>query len=91
MLWSRQASGLRGFRSDYDGTFASSGFSPATALGLGKDDPTGKDLSWIGDYSDELSVAISTREFEGAVVWVEKGARLARVLLPPADWLTSRV
>ncbi|GAA5998283.1 exocyst subunit EXO84 [Rhodotorula paludigena] len=67
------ASGLRGFRSDYDGTFASSGFSPATALGLGKDDPTGKDLSWIGDYSDELSVAISTREFEGAVVWVEKG------------------
>jgi len=31
-------------------------------------------LSWIGDYSDELAVSIATREFEDAVVWVEKGA-----------------
>ncbi|TNY18529.1 exocyst complex component EXO84 [Rhodotorula diobovata] len=63
----------RGFRSDFDGTFASSGFSPAAILGVGRDDPSGKDLSWIGDYSDELAVSIATREFEDAVVWVEKG------------------
>ncbi|GAA5851476.1 hypothetical protein JCM9279_001081 [Rhodotorula babjevae] len=63
----------RGFRSDFDGTFASSGFSPAAILGVGRDDPSGKDLSWIGDFSDELAVSIATREFEDAVVWVEKG------------------
>ncbi|BGP38482.1 exocyst complex component exo84 [Rhodotorula kratochvilovae] len=63
----------RGFRSDFDGTFASSGFSPAAILGVGRDDPTGRDQSWIGDFSDELSVSIATREFEDAVVWVEKG------------------
>ncbi|GAA5858578.1 hypothetical protein JCM1840_001268 [Sporobolomyces johnsonii] len=65
-------SGLRSSR-DYDGSFASSGFSPSAILGFGKDDPSGKDLSWIGDYSDELSVAIATRTFEEAVVLVEKG------------------
>ncbi|GAA6052688.1 hypothetical protein JCM3770_007175 [Rhodotorula araucariae] len=63
----------RGFRSDFDGTFASSGFSPAAILGVGRDDPSGRDQSWIGDFSDELSVSIATREFEDAVVWVEKG------------------
>ncbi|GAA5946666.1 hypothetical protein JCM3775_001139, partial [Rhodotorula graminis] len=63
----------RGFRSEFDGTFASSGFSPAAILGVGRDDPSGKDLSWIGDFSDELAVSIATREFEDAVVWVEKG------------------
>ncbi|GAA5954199.1 hypothetical protein JCM21900_006959 [Sporobolomyces salmonicolor] len=65
-------SGLRSSR-DYDGSFASSGFSPSKILGFGKDDPSGKDLSWIGDYSDELSVTIATRAFEEAVVLVEKG------------------
>lgn len=68
-----QPSALRGSRQDYDGSFSSSGFSPSQILGFGKDDPTGKDLSWIGDYSDELSVAIATREFEEATVLVEKG------------------
>ncbi|GAA5869196.1 hypothetical protein JCM16303_000387 [Sporobolomyces ruberrimus] len=62
-----------GFRHDYDGSFASSEFDPSTILGYGKDDPSGKDLSWIGNYSDELSVAIATRSFEDAVVLVEKG------------------
>ncbi|GAA6058631.1 hypothetical protein JCM10212_004042 [Sporobolomyces blumeae] len=62
-----------GLRHDYDGSFASSGFSPAAILGFGRDDPSGKDLSWIGDYSDELAVAIATRSFEDAVVLVEKG------------------
>lgn len=62
-----------GLRHDYDGSFASSEFRPSSILGFGKDDPSGKDLSWIGDYSDELSVAIATRSFEDAVVLVEKG------------------
>ncbi|KAM0754770.1 hypothetical protein T439DRAFT_284794, partial [Meredithblackwellia eburnea MCA 4105] len=60
-------------RFDYDGSLPSSGFSPSQILGFGKDDPTGKDLSWIGDYSDELSVCIAMRMFEEAVVLVEKG------------------
>lgn len=58
----------------YDGTFSSSGFSPAAFLGIGKDDPTGKDLTWIGDYADELAVNIATREFDEGVGLVEKGA-----------------
>ncbi|KAK4699025.1 exocyst complex component 8, partial [Phenoliferia sp. Uapishka_3] len=64
---------LRSARFDYDGSLPSSGFSPTEMLGFGKDDPTGKDLSWIGDYSDELSVSIAMRMFEEAVVLVEKG------------------
>ncbi|GAA5938435.1 uncharacterized protein JCM15063_000734 [Sporobolomyces koalae] len=62
-----------GLRNDYDGSFNSSEFNPASILGFVRDDPSGKDSSWIGDYSDELSVAISTRSFEDAVVLVEKG------------------
>ncbi|GAA5961012.1 hypothetical protein JCM3765_006502 [Sporobolomyces pararoseus] len=62
-----------GLRHDYDGSFASSEFRPSSIFGFGRDDPSGKDLSWIGDYSDELSVAIATRSFEDAVVLVEKG------------------
>lgn len=67
-----------GLRHDYDGSFASSEFRPSSILGYGKDDPSGKDLSWIGDYSDELSVAICTRSFEDAVVLVEKGEQFLR-------------
>ncbi|KAI5481542.1 hypothetical protein MNV49_002768, partial [Pseudohyphozyma bogoriensis] len=70
-------SNLRSARFDYDGSLPSSGFSPSEILGFGKDDPTGKDLSWIGDYSDELAVAIATRTFEEAVVLVEKGKIIA--------------
>jgi hypothetical protein len=47
--------------------------SASAVLGFGKDDPTGKDVSWIGDLSDELAVRIALREFESAVVLVEKG------------------
>lgn len=61
------------------------GFSPAAILGFGKDDPTGKDLSWIGDYSDELAVSIAMRMFEEAVVLVEKGA--SPFAVDPADTL----
>lgn len=60
-------------RQDYDGSLSSTGFSPAKILGFGHDDPTGKDLSWIGDFSDELAVAIVTRTFEDATTLVEKG------------------
>ncbi|GAA5821380.1 hypothetical protein JCM11251_004596 [Rhodosporidiobolus azoricus] len=68
---------LRGSGQYYDGTFSSSGFSPLQFLGLsGKEDPTGKDLSWIGDYADELAVNIATRQFEEAVVLVEKGKQV---------------
>lgn len=48
-------------------------FNPAKYLGFGKDDPSGKDLSWIGDFSDELAVAIVLRTYEEAVVSLEKG------------------
>ena len=69
-------SALRGSRQDYDGALSSSGFSPSQILGFGKDDPSGKDLSWIGDYSDELAASIATRMFEEATVLVEKGMSL---------------
>ncbi|KAL7340040.1 exocyst complex component EXO84 [Rhodotorula toruloides] len=65
-------SSLRGYR-DYDGSFSSSNFNPAAALGLVSGDVPSRDLSWIGDFSDELAVDISTREFEDAVVLIEKG------------------
>lgn len=68
-----QPSSLRGYR-DYDGSFSSSNFNPAAALGLVSGDVPSRDLSWIGDFSDELAVDISTREFEDAVVLIEKGA-----------------
>lgn len=48
-------------------------FSPSKHFGFGKDDPSGKDLSWIGDVSDELVVRIALRDFESAVALVEKG------------------
>lgn len=49
-----------------------------------KDDPTGKDLSWIGDFSDELSVAIATRTFEEAVEMIEKGKSIVQPLASSA-------
>ncbi|GAA6028052.1 hypothetical protein JCM8097_001849 [Rhodosporidiobolus ruineniae] len=67
---------LRGSGQYLDGSFSSSGFSPAKFLGFGKDDPTGKDLSWIGDFADELAVNIATREFEEGTVLVEKGKQI---------------
>lgn len=71
---SLQSSTIRGAgRFDYDRAGPALGFSPSAILGFGTDDPTGKDLSWIGDYSDELSVSVATRMFEEAVVLVEKG------------------
>ena len=48
-------------------------FSPSRHFGFGKDDPSGKDLSWIDDVADELAVQIALREFEEGVVLVEKG------------------
>jgi hypothetical protein len=47
--------------------------SVSSVLDFVKDDPTGKDVSWIGDLSDELAVRVALREFEAAVVLVEKG------------------
>lgn len=49
-------------------------FKPSQHFGFGKDDPSGKDLSWIGDVSDELVVHISLRNFEAAVTLIEQGA-----------------
>lgn len=49
---------------------------------MGKDDPSGKDISWIGDFSDELCVAIVTRAYEDAVVLVEKGRTVLGRLSP---------
>lgn len=51
---------------------ADSDFDPVSALGL-SEASSARDLSWIGDFSDELAVAISTREFEAAVSLVERG------------------
>lgn len=48
-------------------------FSPSAHFGFGKDDPTGKDLSWIGDFSDELAVAIALHDYDAAVDLVDKG------------------
>lgn len=61
---------------DYDGTVPTAGFSPHAILGFGPEDATSKDLSWIGDYSDELAVTIALRQFEEAVALVEKGTLL---------------
>lgn len=63
----------RGSRQDYDGSYSASGFSPSQVFGFGKDDPSGKDLSWIGDFSDELAVKIAIRDFEEATALIEKG------------------
>ncbi|GAA5968117.1 hypothetical protein JCM8115_001745 [Rhodotorula mucilaginosa] len=65
-------SSLRGYRSDFDPSLADSDFDPVSALGL-SEASSARDLSWIGDFSDELAVAISTREFETAVSLVERG------------------
>ncbi|GAA5976546.1 hypothetical protein JCM10908_005539 [Rhodotorula pacifica] len=65
-------SSLRGYRSDFDPTLADSDFDPVAALGL-SESSSARDLSWIGDFSDELAVSISTREFETAVSLVERG------------------
>lgn len=64
-----------------------SGFSPNAILGFGPEDASSKDLGWIGDYSDELAVAIALRKFEEAVVLIEKGAChfFASVTRPFAD------
>ncbi|SCV67496.1 BQ2448_5107 [Microbotryum intermedium] len=62
-----------GARPGYDSGLTSSGFSSAQALGLGSGDSTGKDLAWIGDFSDEVSVAIAARMFEEATSFIEKG------------------
>ncbi|KAH9817504.1 Cullin repeat-like-containing domain protein [Melampsora americana] len=45
---------------------------PSKILGFGKNDPTGKDLSWIGDLSDELSVSIACRAYDEASELIEK-------------------
>lgn len=45
---------------------------PSKILGFGKDDPTGKDLSWIGDLSDELAVSIACRSYDEASELIEK-------------------
>lgn len=50
-------------------------FDPVATLGL-SESSSARDLSWIGDFSDELAVAISTREFETAVSLVERGEGL---------------
>jgi len=63
-------------------------FNPSKFFGFGKDDPSGKDLSWIGDFSDELAVAIALHEFEMAVVLVEK-AKLALVSIGSDQVATS--
>ncbi|POY72542.1 hypothetical protein BMF94_4368 [Rhodotorula taiwanensis] len=65
-------SSLRGYRSDFNSSLADTDFDPVTALGLG-DSSSLRDLAWIGDFSDELAVAISTRDFETAVALVERG------------------
>ncbi|GAA5868987.1 hypothetical protein JCM3774_002441 [Rhodotorula dairenensis] len=65
-------SSLRGYRSDFDPASGDSDFDPVAALGL-SEASSARDLSWIGDFSDELAVSISTREFEAAVSFVERG------------------
>lgn len=58
-----------------EGTFEIPNFQnvqPSKILGFGKDDPTGKDLSWIGDLSDELSVSIACRAYDEASELIEK-------------------
>ncbi|BGP54222.1 hypothetical protein JCM8202_001355 [Rhodotorula sphaerocarpa] len=69
-------SSLRGYRSDFDSSFADADFDPVEALGLS--DSSTRDSSWIGDFSDELSVAVSVREFENAVSLIER----AKSILP---------
>ncbi|KAK4045998.1 exocyst complex component exo84 [Microbotryomycetes sp. JL201] len=69
------SSTLRGPRQDYDGTYSSTGFNPRQLFDFVKDDPSGKDSSWIEDVSDEMAVSIAIREFEAATVLIEKGKK----------------
>lgn len=79
-----QPSSLRGYRSDFDSSFADADFDPVEALGLS--DSSTRDSSWIGDFSDELSVAVSVREFENAVSLIERGTLLEDDGLPALAW-----
>lgn len=64
---------------------STSDFSPSEFLGFGKSDSDvgQKDLTWIGDFSDELAVAIVLRTYEKAVGLVEKGKVVLEKLSKP--------
>ena len=68
-----------------DGTYTKhplTGFQPSLVFPfIASDDPTGKDLSWIDDVSDQLAVHIALREFEEAVALIEK----AKSILPKIE------
>lgn len=60
---------------DYDGSSTAAGFNPVEHFGFGKHDPSGKDVGWINDWSDEMTVHIAVRDFDDAVALVEKAKR----------------
>ena len=54
------------------------GFKPSLIFPfITSDDPSGKDLSWIDDISDQLAVRIALREFEEAVALLEKAKSIS--------------
>ena len=44
-----------------------------------------KDLRWIDEFGDDLTMAIATRDWEGAVKQVEKGTIIAQDKLTAAQ------
>ncbi|KAK8843984.1 hypothetical protein IAR55_006777 [Kwoniella newhampshirensis] len=56
------------------------GGRPLSMIGISMADS--KDLRWIDEYGDELTMAIATRDWEEAVKLVEKGRDLLKTVAP---------
>ncbi|KIR53424.1 exocyst complex component EXO84 [Cryptococcus gattii Ru294] len=61
---------------DKNGNGASNPGHPLSTIGLSMADS--KDLRWIDEYGDELTMAIAIRDWEGSVKLVEKGQALSK-------------
>lgn len=56
-------------------------FRPATVFPfLGSDYPSGKDLGWIDDVSDKLTMHIALHEFEDAIALIEKAKSIFTII-----------
>ena len=51
-------------------------------VGSSASDKSERDGRWVGEWADELTVAIALREWEKAVALVEQGKLVITLLLP---------